>query len=140
MNKKSDIFDINNIHQPPFAISKSLSTDGYKFNCNVKITDTERLEMFSSDKYILYQDAYNIYGDLLEEYIAIYEKVIDYKTQCLCGSKEFFNQKFRVYFTYDTMQFRICKKCGTMKMLSGYYNDEECKYMDTVQYKENKGE
>jgi len=65
---------------------------------------------------------------------------IDYKSQCLCGSKEFFNQKFKVYLTYDAQQFRICKKCGTMKILSGYYNDEECKYMDTVQYKEKKGE
>jgi len=60
---------------------------------------------------------------------------MDYKNECLCGSKEFFNQKFRVYLTYDTQQFRICKKCGTMKMLSNYYNDEENIYMENVQYK-----
>jgi len=139
MNKKFDIFDINNIDQH-FTKSKLLSPEGCKFNCNVKITDTERLEMFLSDKYILYPDAYNIYSDFLKGYIAIYEKPINYKFQCLCGSKEFFNQKFRVYLTYDTQQFRICKKCGTMKMLSNYYNDEECEYVNTVQYKENKGE
>jgi len=63
---------------------------------------------------------------------------MNYKNECLCGSKEFFNQKFKVYLGYETQQFRICNKCGTMKMLSGYYNDEEQKYMDTIQYKKIK--
>ena len=42
---------------------------------------------------------------------------MDYKNECLCGGKEFFNQRFKVYLNYETQQFRICKKCGTMKML-----------------------
>jgi len=60
---------------------------------------------------------------------------MNYKEECLCGGTEFFNQRFKVYLGYETQQFRICTKCGTMKMLSGYYNDEEQKYMDTIQYK-----
>jgi len=60
---------------------------------------------------------------------------MNYKEECLCGCTEFFNQRFKVYLGYETQQFRICTKCGTMKMLSGYYNDEEQKYMDTIQYK-----
>jgi len=40
---------------------------------------------------------------------------MDYKNQCLCGSKELFNQKFRVYLTYDTQQFRIRNNLGYAK-------------------------
>ena len=65
---------------------------------------------------------------------------MDYKNECLCGGKEYFNQGLKVYLKYDTQQFRICKKCGTMKMLNDYYNDEENIYMDTIQWKSIKGE
>lgn len=60
---------------------------------------------------------------------------MDYKEQCLCGGTEFFTQRFKVYFEYETQKFRICAKCGTIKMLSAYYNDEENKYKDKVQHK-----
>lgn len=58
---------------------------------------------------------------------------LDYKNQCLCGSDEFFKQSFMVCGdSYKT--FRICRKCGTVKMLYAYYNDEEQCYKATVQH------
>lgn len=63
---------------------------------------------------------------------------MNYKDQCICGGTEFFKQKFRVFLGYDTQTFRICKKCGTMKMLSAYYNDEKEEYTKEVQHKPHK--
>lgn len=63
---------------------------------------------------------------------------MNYKDQCLCGSTEFFKQKFMMCGIHRTKTFRICKKCGTMKMLSAYYNDEKEEYMNKVQHKPKK--
>lgn len=63
---------------------------------------------------------------------------MNYKNECICGSTEFFLQRFKVYFEYETQKFRICRKCGTVKMLTAYYNDEEEVYRDTVQHIKSK--
>ena len=73
-NKRFDILDEKYFDQH-FSKSKSLAPEGYKFVINVKKTDTERLEEYSKDKYVKYPNAYNVYGDLLDEYVAFYEKV-----------------------------------------------------------------
>lgn len=73
-NIKFNIMDANYIHLH-FKKSKELAPEGYEFLCNYNPSDTERKKQFSKG-YLLMDTAYNVYGELIENWIAVYRKII----------------------------------------------------------------
>lgn len=56
------------------------------------------------------------------------EKEVNYQVQCVCGCDQFDRLPIRIQTYYDTMTYRVCKRCGTLKMGYGYYNQEKQEY------------
>jgi hypothetical protein len=70
---KFDVMDIKYIHLH-FKKSKELAPEGYEFLCNYSNNDIERKNQFQGDNYLLMENAYNVWGDLMENYTAVYRK------------------------------------------------------------------
>lgn len=68
-----NIMDTNYIHLH-FKKSKDLSPEGYEFLCNYSLTDIERKNQFNGEHYMLIDTAYDVYGKLIKNWIAVYRK------------------------------------------------------------------
>jgi hypothetical protein len=59
-----------------FEKSKSLAPEGYEFNSNFHITDDKEsnklLDWYKSQNYLVLSEAYNMYGELLSNTVALY--------------------------------------------------------------------
>lgn len=55
---------------------------------------------------------------------------MDYKKDYLCGSNKFNKVKIVTGGKYNYQTFRVCKKCGTLKLLECYYNKNTNEYQD----------
>ena len=74
MNKFS-VTDINYVHLH-FKKSKDLAPEGYRFLSNVHENDNERIKLYNdNNKYFIMPNAYNIYGDLIEDMMSVYIKI-----------------------------------------------------------------
>ena len=67
---------------------------------------------------------------------------LDYQKQCVCRHDQFLKLPVSIKSIYETMTFRVrvCKKCGTLKMGYGYYDQDKNKYTLSPQKPKNKGE
>jgi len=72
-----DFRDNNFVEKMKNHVNKnvSLAPEGYRYLYNIPKTELDNMKILSSGKYIINPIAYNIWDEISENYVAVFEKI-----------------------------------------------------------------